>query len=289
MSDSSVKETRRVLRLVQNHLMQANLNLGAVREPIGLVDVIYHPTNTLANLNYVTPRQKTAWVPGDEIERGLDFLREKGYCPRVQYIEGLFPPVFAKTLMGLGLKVERETPLMVYKVAEQARRFKMPPVPREITISHATDQHGIAVWWYVWRNAYYDVQSAGVEPLFVGRDMRELTLGHHVDILVYRYGFPVGVVRLTLHEETAHIAALALMQEVRTMEMTRMLHAAAVNAALERGSKLVFTSGEMERDRRLCRELGFIDSGSIVCYSEGSDEAREEQDASLAQPVFVLR
>ena len=290
MADTAYKETRRRLRRVQDHLTRSNLNLGARREAVGLVDVIYHPDNTTPYLNYVTPRKNTAWVPGDEIDRGLDFLRERGLMPRVHYIEGLFPPVFAKTLRALNLKVERETPVMVYQAPDHPRTVMKPALPSEVTIAYADDQRGIALWWYVWRNAYYDVYATGVEPLFVGRDMRETFLGNQIDILLFRHGFPLGVARLTLHDdETAHIMALALLQEARTPEMTRALYAAATSAALDRGCSLVFTAGESEDDRRLCRELGFVDSGSIVCYAERLNKAHGATDDTLAQPVFVLR
>lgn len=291
MDDSAAKDVRRVLRQVQEHLFQAHLNLGAERETLGMVDVVHHPVNALPYLNYVTPRRNTAWVSGKEVEQGLTRLRDLHRAPRVHYIEGLFPPLFAKTLRDLGLVVEQETPIMIYKRDDvTSKPLRLPSAPDGVILQRVQDQRGSEIWWYVWRNAYYDVLTMGVEPLFVGRDQREIALGKQIDILMYHHGFPVGVVRATIYEETAHIAALALMKELRSPEMTRLLQASVMQVALERGCNLIFAPGDTENDRRLCREIGFVDSGSIVCYSAKGDSTDEDSHGdTLAQPVLVLR
>jgi hypothetical protein len=297
MEDSAARdrerETKQILRQVQEHLFHAHMSLGAVRENVGMVDVLHHPTNPLGILNYVTPRKGTAWVSGSMIERGLEYLHKLERTPRVHYIEGLFPPMFAKELRKLDLKVEREVPVMVYKPGgingTMPPEVKLPEAPDGVSLQHATDQRSIELWWYVWRNAHYDVLTLGVEPLFVGRDMAALKSGQQIDILAYRHGFPVGVTRVSIHEQTAHILALAVMKEARTPSMTRLLQAAAMKAALERDCSLIFAPGESEDDRKLCREMGFVDFGSIVCYAAESDSAREDSnDRLLDQPVLSL-
>ena len=294
MDSDAVRETHRILRRIQQHLFQAHVNLGAQKEIIGLVDVFHHPTSALSNLNYVTPRQNTAWVPSKDIARGLEHLRELERVPRVQYIEGLFPPLFAKTLHKLELRAEYEMPLIVYK-PDGFNGIIPPPIaeptlPDGVKAEHVKDHRGVETWWYVWRNAYYDVLTLGVEPLFVGRDMAALKMGQQADILVYRQGFPVGVARVSILEQTGHIVALALMKEARTPQMTRVLLALATQAALSRGCNLIFAPGEAEDDRRLCRELGFVDFSSIVCYSALTEKAHEAADDEiLGQPVLSFR
>lgn len=94
---------------------------------------------------------------------------------------------------------------------------------------------------------------------------------------------------MSIHGHTGHILALALMKEARTPPMARLLQSAAMKAALERGCTLVFAPGETDADRKLCRELGFVDFGSIVCYAAESDKAREDSNGSfLDQPVLAL-
>ncbi|MBL8164837.1 MAG: hypothetical protein JNJ61_22820 [Anaerolineae bacterium] len=284
------RETRRILRQVQDHLFSIHTGLGAVRETVGMVEVFHHPTNPLPNLNYVTPRPKTAWVSGSMVQQGLDHLSKFDRTARVQYVEGLFPPLFAKTLRDLNLKVERETPVMIYKPEGISGHIPppltQPHLPDGVTLEQVRDQRGIEAWWYVWRNAYFDVLTLGVEPLFVGRDTAALRLGQQLDFLLYRYGFPVGVTRVSIQGETAHILALAVLKEVRTAQMIQALQTAALAGALERKASLIFAPGETETERRLGRELGFVDFGSIVCYS-GSNQAHEERHVpSMEHPVL---
>jgi len=296
LDDNAVRESRRALRRVQDHLIQSHVSLGAIREMAGLVDVFYHPSNRLADLNYVTPRRNTAWVSGKLVEQGLTRLQELERNPRVQYIEGLLPPLFAKTLRELNLELERETPIMLYKTDGFSGVVPppavMPPLPDSVTIQAVNDQRGIELWWYVWRNAYYDVLTLGVEPLFVGRDMAAIKLGHQIDILAYRQGFPVGVVRISIQDEqhTGHIVGLAVLKEARSPTMTRLLIASAMRAALARQCTLLFAPGETDDDRRLCRELGFVDMGSVVAYGARPEEPlKGTDDGVMAQPILALR
>ncbi len=294
MDSEAVKASRQILRRIQDHLYHAHLNLGGIEKSAGLVDVLHHPTSTLASLNYITPRRSTAWISADNIQQGIDQMRKIERTPRVQYIEGLFPPIFSKTLIGLGLGVEWELPLMVY-IPGGFNGVIPPPVdevslPDGLRIESVNDQRGIELWWYVWRNAFYDVMTLGVEPLFVGRDMAALKMGYQIDILAYRGSFPLGVARVSIHEKTAHILGLALMKEERTPEMTRALQSAVMKAALERNCTLIYAPGETEADRRLCREMGFLDFGSIIRYSTDPLEADEEKDDHiLGQPILALR
>jgi hypothetical protein len=287
------RETKQILRQVQEHLFHAHLSLGAEHESVGMVEVLHHPTNPMGTLNYATPRRNTAWVSRGMIEPGLERLRQLDRTPRVQYVEGLYPPMFAKELRTLDLKLEREVPMMVYRPGgingATPPEPKLSDAPDGVTIQQATDQRSIELWWYVWRNAHYDVLTLGVEPLFVGRDMAALKSGQQIDILAYRQGFPVGVARVSIHDQTAHILALALMKEARTPQMTRLLQAAAMKAALERNCALIFAPGESDDDRKLCREMGFVDFGSIVCYAADSDDGHEDSNGGfLDQPVLSL-
>jgi len=288
MGDAAVKESRRVLRLVQDHLSQSHQTLGVQQKSLGLVDVLYHPENSSPLINFVSPRKKTAWVPAPEVKKGLDELRNMGRTPRVYYIEGLFPPGCAKSLHQLELGVEQESPIITYKFTEETKPIAYE-LERGLNIVQARTHEGISIWWYVWRNAYYDVVTQAIDPVYVGRDIRENYLGNQIDMLLYRFGFPVGVVRTTVFHNTAHIKALAVMREVRTKEMVSLLYKAALKLAQERGCELVFTSGSTEIERAACREIGFVDAGSIVIYGEGNDKSPGDDNGDLEEPVFILR
>lgn len=278
MSDAAVKESRRVLRLVQAHLSQSHANLGVQQQTLGLVEVMYHPENNLPHLNYVSPRQKTAWVPGPEVEKGLSHLESLGRAPRVSYIEGLYPPLFAQSLRQLGLEVESETPIMTYTIPEGRIA---PQLPDDLHVEYPDSQDGVALWWYVWRNARYDVQTGGAEPVYIGRDLREIMLGSQRDVLLYRYRFPVGVARLTIHNTTANISAIALMKEVRTPEMLTHLYQMTIQAAVDKGCEIVFMAVPAEQEQRICRSLGFINTGNLVTFARTPEQIN-------AEPLFMF-
>lgn len=294
----TLRESRRIMRLIQEHLLQVHEKMGALHEQLGMVEVIHHPTNILADLNYVMPRRNTAWVSGQFIEEGLGFMRSHERLPRVQYIEGLYPPLFARTLRDLGLQPEREIPLMVYAADSPVDALKPPPItlpspPDGVNIDQVSNQMGMTAWWYVWRNAMYDVLTLGVEPLALGSDMAALFSGRQLDFIAYRHGFPAGVARVSLNDKTgtAHIMALAMLREVRTPDINRLLLAHAVQGALERGYRIVFAPGESESERVVCRELGFMDFGSVVCYAASSERIPPTPNinGNLPQPLLTLR
>lgn len=288
MDDESIKEARKILRDVQGHMSQSHRHLGAVAEDMGLVEVLHHPSSRLPHLNYVTPRKNTAWIPGPEIQKGLARLRELGRTPRVYFVEGLYPPLFARSLRDLGLEIEREIAIMTYQPEGRVLPPPMPP-PDGVHAQLVDDQEGIALWWYVWRNARYDVIANSIEPVYIGKDMRELALGNQVDIILYRYRFPIGVARMTLNNHVANITALAVLQEARTPEHVELLYRTALETAADQNARLIFTSGETEAERRLCRRLGFVDAGSVVCYAESGDTGREvNHEGHVEQPAFIL-
>jgi len=286
------RESKHILRQIQDHLREMHVKLGALQESVGMVEVFHHPETPTATLNYITPRKNTAWVSGSYLQQGLTHLAQFERLPRVQYIEGLYPPAFARTLRDLGLELERETLIMVYKpggiTGHPTPTLIEHPMPDGIVVRQVTNQEGIGQWWYVWRNAHYDVLTLGIEPLFVGQDMQANWTGHQLDYILYRSGFPAGVVRVSLHKETAHIVAMALLKEIRIPAMIQILQMAAVKGALEHGAKLVFAPGEEEAERRMARELGFMDFGSIVCYAAPDEVARGNHVSNMELSILAF-
>jgi len=288
MGRAEIKESRTIMRRVEEHLRQAHLDMGAVGQSIGFVDVIYHESNPLAALNYVTPRRNTAWVSTTYIEQGLQFLQSKGRQGRVRFAEGLYPPIFVRSLHELGLQIEEDIPIMVYKAGPKPR--KTPRMPDGIQITQVSDQQGMAIWWYVWRNAFYEVFASSAEPMVLGRDLNTMYSQNRIDLILYRYAFPIGVVRITLHDESAHILSLALMNEWRKPQLQKLLHEVALEYALQSQRHLVFISGQTEKERQMYREVGFIDYGSVVSYAEsgiGFDNAAEANEY-VPQSILVI-
>lgn len=296
MDDATVKESRQLLRRIQDHLFQAHSAFGVEHESAGFVDVIHHPQHRLPDLNYVTPRRNTAFVSGNYVQQGLNRLRELERFPRVQYIEGIYPPMFAQVLEGLGLHVERVTAIMVYPLGGISGTIvppiRKPRTPSGVTLELTTDERGITLWRQVWRDPAYDLLSLGVEPLAVGADLTTVKTGQEIDVLMYRSDFPVGAARIGVQETTksAHIVAMALYRETRSPQLTKLLLATAMRAGLARGATLVFAPGENQEDRALCEKLGFIDLGRMMCYAARTENVNGIQEYdNLAQPVLAVR
>lgn len=285
--EDQVREMRRILRQIHTHLTEASLAQGAAREGVGLVDVIHHPTNGLPSLNYVTPRRNTAWISGKDIESGLDDLRGRQRPARIEYIEGLFPPLFAKTLDELGLEVVSEQAMMVFQQGVHTLRLGGGR-PDGVAFDEARDHHAAALWWYIWRNAHYDVITSTAEPAFIGGDLAHIARGAQINILMYRYGFPVGAAQVSVltANHSAQISALAVMKQWRTPEFVRALQAYTVKAALDAGASLVFITGVAEHERPLLREVGLADCGSVVCYGEKLNGAHAHKPAPT--PVAMV-
>lgn len=289
LSSDAVRETRRMLRLVQAHLIQTSVNHGASVQVKGFVDVVHHATSAANELNYVTPRKNTAWVSAKEIEHGIEALRGLGRLARVQYIEGLFPPQFATTMNTLGLHMEHETPLMLLEMHSPP-----PPAARSLseglTISEVTDAQGGALWWYVWRNAFYDVVTQTAPPVAIGMDLYHIASGHQTDFVMMRAGLPIGVARLSYYPaaSTAHLESVAFIREARQPRLLRALIQQLMAHAHARGATLIFSSGDAERDAY--RELGFIDCGSIVWYAEKANDTHKDiHHGGMAQPLLTVR
>jgi hypothetical protein len=215
----------------------------------------------------VSPRKNTAWVPAPEVARGLNRLRELSRRPEVVYIDGLFPPVFAAKLRELGLKVRREITLMIDTPDGDGPTWAPPANMHLQTVG---DLSALETWLGVWHDATYAAATSSLEAADVESRSWDVSDGHLTGLVLYRDEEPVGVVRLSVYGESGHINALAVTDADSTA--IRVLVGAARAAAVERGCQLVFITGHSEQVRHLYREIGFVDSGSIVCYAEAVHE-----------------
>ncbi len=291
MSQPSLRESRRVLRRIQDHWNRANEKLGAVRHPLGVVDVYVHPDSITADLNYVTPRRSTAWVSVKELQQGIDLLRSRERRARVLYIEGLYPPMFARTMHDLDLYVEREVPLMAYEHDTTVALPRIRP-PGGVTLDVVNDTQGMALWWYVYRNAFFEVVTTTASPVVIGQDVWRSMNGSQVNAVMYRQGFPVGVSRMSVFKESesAQVVVMSMLQEQRSADMLRTLLQSALSEAVQRGAQLIFTAGNHAVDREVSREVGFVDRGSLVCYADGKPSQHKDSPYdSMEHPVFTIR
>jgi hypothetical protein len=286
MDDAAVKESRRILRQVQSHLTESRLQEGVVREQAGLVDVFHHPKYTQPDLNYISPRKNTAWISAKDVQIGLDTLKGHDRAPRIEYLDGLFPERFGESLETMGLMFERSAPLLIYTVDDSP--FKVPSALDGVHIDAVSDAQGSALWWYVWRNTYYEVVTNTADPVFIGHDLWKINAGKQIDLVMYRYRFPVGVARVSVQDQTAQIVAVTILKEIRTDASLWLLQASAAQAAIKQGCTLIFTSGVSEEDRRLYRDHRFVDCGNVLCYSDKQKTCKDnETNDTVAQSILT--
>src|SRR5215212_10671418 len=75
------RESKHILRQIQDHLGEMHVKLGALRESVGMVEVFHHPSTNTPTLNYITPRKNTAWVSSSYLQQGLIYLAQQGRLP----------------------------------------------------------------------------------------------------------------------------------------------------------------------------------------------------------------
>jgi hypothetical protein len=276
MGSEQIKESRRVLRLVQAYVTAARLRHGAASTRLGFVEVITHPTGD-PRLNVVTPRKNTAWVAAADITQGLEALAAFGCPARFEYVEGLFPPQFAASLTGLGLRPARENAFMLWPVSQTAR----PQVPRGLTLRPATPRHHVTVW-----------PTASHVSHWCGSVLPPLEDEDTVTMLLTQRGDIVGTVQITFTDggspatSTACIERLMLRGDDRVDVRLRVLIGAAQTVAHGRGASLLMIANPHARP--LLRESGFFDCGSVLCYAQ-DDSPKEPAHGRLEQPVLTLR
>lgn len=284
MEREEIKESRVLMRRVEDHLRHAHYALGAVEETTGFVDVIHHENSPLPLLNYVTPRRNTAWVSGKYVMQGLDLLHQKEREARVRFAEGLYPPIFVRALTEIGLSVHHETPIMAVHLRQES--VEAPVLPDELSIVQAEAHSSMAIWWYAWQSGWYEMQINSVQPLLIEREVTRMNTDNQINLIIYHNQYPIALSRVSLNAGSAHLMAQAVLREKQTHELEQLLRQVSIDAALSMGCDLVFACADRSEQRSAYRELGFNDASSIVTYAKAAADAAH--DNKLEQSVLVL-
>jgi ribosomal protein S18 acetylase RimI-like enzyme len=281
MNDSTVKQIRQILRQVQSHLTEVHVRQGAEQEQVGLVEVLHHPTSTSPELNYVTPRKNTAWVSIPEVTNGLKVLKNHARALRVMFIEGLFIPAFGDRLASAGLARESELRVMALQLDPMELETVSPDEfdsDETLTLGtmafvNVSSRAESALWWYLWRNAHYDVVTQTAELRFIESSFKQISDGHQVDLIMRIGGIPAGVASLTLSTDrtSAQISSFALARETRSLPHAQQLLEEAIEQAKAKGISMIFFALGDVLLNTASQALGFVDCGGIVCYAEATD------------------
>lgn len=284
MNHSEIKFNKDRLRQINNHLSLAHDGMGVKRDPVGFVDVVHHPTSVLPSFNYVTPRRRTALVPGTHVEEGIGTLRDYRRNVRVLYIEELFPSFFGKSLEKIGLSLKARFPLWVLEPSTSP-----PEIPSRITVNTIVNQDGIDIWQLVWRSGNYKRFETQLEPLLIGKQYPEEN--HVIDVVLYHGDAPIAVARMTLYDKTAHLMARAISQSTQSLHLHRWLIQAALQTVAQHGCDFMFVcdkdfAHEFETGLDISCQL----QGNMLCYSDSVDDTHGEKiNDTVEQPILLNR
>lgn len=283
MNRSKIKSHKERLRQIEDHLRHAHDTMGVERDAIGFVEVVHHPTYMLPALNYVTPRRKTALVPGKHVEDGISSLREHRRSARMLYVEELFPPFFGQSLQKIGLSLEERFPLWVVDLTQP-----ITPATRldNLSVTTVINQQGLEIWSLVWRNAKYRVYGTPLEPLQIGKQV----IQHNavVDVIVYHHHTPIAVARLTIHDNTAHLMARALLQSTQPLHLHQWLIQVASQTAQEHDCTILFICDSEIEQLLSASDLPCQQEGNMLCYTDSIDQPYgEETHDTVEQPLLL--
>jgi len=283
MNRSKVKSHKERLRQIEDHLRHAHDTMGVERDAIGFVEVVHHPTYILPALNYVTPRRKTALVPGKHIEDGISSLRDHRRSARLLYVEELFPPFFGQSMQKIGLWLEDRFPLWVIDLTQP-----ITPETRldNLSVKTVVNQQGLEIWSLVWRNAKYRVHWTPLEPLQIGKQyIHQNTV---VDVIVYHHHTPIAVARLTIHNNTAHLMARALLLSTQPLHLHQWLIQVASKTAQEHDCTMLFICDSEVEQLLVASNLPCQQEGNMLCYTDSIDQPYgEETHDTMEQPLLL--
>ncbi len=276
------RHKRQVLRRIQEHFNSARRRRGALFEQVSTVDVYYHPRDTAARSNYVTPRRGVAWVPGTDVRRALDRLAALDRVPRLSMVKGLFPPAFHAQLRAIGLTVESDYPIMTYGLIPNCDQ-NVPdtePVPaptRRLATYEVADRNAVETWLRLGMEGGYP------DPGDVDRLWENVTLGQEMYFLTSDDLTIAGGAGVILNPPMAEILCIDTIALYRRRGVASAAVRAAVQFAQTHGGSLIFQVAFSEGAARLYRRLGFVDLDQVITYCRPGDSSSVHRSAEMTR------
>ncbi|MBI5957393.1 MAG: GNAT family N-acetyltransferase [Chloroflexi bacterium] len=286
------RHERQTLRRIQAHLRATTLDAGVVVEQLGTVDVHFHATNPDPALNCVTPHKGVAWVRRDDLVAAFEGMVHLGRMPRLVFQDALFPAAFQQQLALMGLTLEDNRMVMVYRpfygpvMPDEEPLGRLPDfLPTEVKTSVCSAKSELAVWLRIFRAGYYNTESLTIEPDVVAPLAEAATLGHKLFILASYRAAPLGAARIGLRGSTAELEVVATAPLWHGMGLEVALITTAVNEAMKRGADTIFTVAPTEEFIRLYRRLGFTDLTRVLTFWRGFSIVVPPPVSTVAAPT----
>lgn len=274
------RDERQALRRIQSHLQATTLETGVVVEQLGTVDVYLHPTNPDPFLNFSTPHKGVAWVRRDDLVMAFNGLKRLGRRTRLIFQDALFPSAFQQQLVMMGLTLEDERMVMVYRPLYGPFPHDETPLSSlidtfdpDVIAQPVCTQNELAVWLRVFRAGYYQTDSPSVDPAAVLPLVEAAQNGEKQFILASYQRTPLGAARLGLRGDTAELEAVVTAPLWHGMGLETALIAVGVRTALEHGCMTIFAISPSNEFVRVYRRLGFTDLTKMLAYWQPDPDA----------------
>jgi len=283
---------RRVLRLIQDHFNATRLRHGTRMEQASTVDIYYHPQETAAAYNYVTPRRGAAWVPGTDVATGLNRLAELDRIPRLELVKGLFPSAFHSQLRSIGLSVETDYPLMTYGLIPNCEQESIDdsftiPDAEQVAVYQAANKQAVATWLRM------GLEGRAPEPEQIERLWRNVVDGKEMYFLASHDVTIAGGAGVILNPPVAEIICMDTIAPYRRHGIASTALRSAVAYAQGYDCSLIFLIAASDTAARLYRHLGFVDLDQVITYCKPAGVRENESAAThvrdVAQPVSTRR
>lgn len=275
------RDERQTLRSIQSHLCETILRQGAVCEQIGTIDVYMHPSNYDPSVNYATPHKGVAWVRREDLVAAFIGLENLGRLPRLMFLDSLFPAAFQQQLRYLGLVIEHEQTVLVY------RPLYGPALPDEIALGRlpehvnqelisariARTPEELATWLSVFRTVYYNTDLITVQPEEVTPLLHATQSNSYMFVTASYSGTPLATARLSLCPPTAGLEVVGTAPHWHGMGLEIALITTAVNSVLSGDCDTTFIVAPVPDTIHLYRRLGFVDMAHILTFWREADAA----------------
>ncbi len=240
---------------------------------MGTVDVYFHPTNPDPRYNCVTPHKGVAWIRREDLHDAFVGLKRLGRRPRLVFQDALFPDAFRQQLRIMGLQLEHERMVMIYRpvygpdLPGETPRGRLPGhFAPDITTRLAEDRATLASWARIFRAGYYNTETLRIESEVVAPLLVAVQAGTKAFVLAYYQNTPLGAARVSLQPTSAELEAVVTAPLWSGMGLEVALITTSVRASQSEDRDPIFTMAPPEEYTRLYRRLGFMELSHVMTY-----------------------
>lgn len=274
------REERQTIRSIQQHLCATLRESVRAVEQLGTVDIYFHPSNPDPYLNCAIPRKGVAWVRQADLREAFEGLERLGRVPRLVYQDALFPGAFRHQIGLLGLTLEEERQVMIYRpllgphLPDEVPRGRLPAeYPPSVRAHVATERAELATWLRVFRAGYFNTEILTVDPDAVDALVKQAATRTRFFVLATYNHTPLGAARVAVRETTAEIETMVTAPFWHDMGLEIGLILAAVGEAEQRGARIIFIVAPPNQTPTLYLDLGFNTITSRITFWQAEQYA----------------